>query len=293
MDKRSDGKFFEFETWLARDNFVLDFIKLIQISEVVFEPGGQIYEHIQCCNEITYVVSGEGFIYTNDNVMQVRSGDVHIISKGERHKIVAGPHGKLRYICMGYEFVGEPENFKKVCTFYAHAPEYTVSAQSDVRYLFNMLINEFYVEKSCKNEALENIVKLILIKTYRDFIKGGKESEYEKKSAFGGVTVYKITRYIDSNIYDVKSVREIASALGFTENYISHTFKTNMEISLSAYIKKKKTEAALGLIENKSMSFTDIAELLRFDSVQSFSRAFKQEYGMTPTQYKAEKENSK
>ncbi len=28
MDKRSDGKsFFEFETWLARDNFVLDFIK--------------------------------------------------------------------------------------------------------------------------------------------------------------------------------------------------------------------------------------------------------------------------
>ena len=61
-----------------------------------------------------------------------------------------------------------------------------------------------------------------------------------------------------------------------------------MGISLLAYIKKKKVEAAKGLIESRSMSFEEISELLKFDSVQSLSRAFKQEYGKTPTQYLAE-----
>ncbi len=67
---------------------------------------------------------------------------------------------------------------------------------SDVRYLFNMLINEFYVEKSCKNEALENIVKLILIKTYRDFIKGGKERANMRKKALSAVLRYIKSRAI-------------------------------------------------------------------------------------------------
>lgn len=60
-----------------------------------------------------------------------------------------------------------------------------------------------------------------------------------------------------------------------------------MGISLLAYIKKKKVEAAKGLIESRSMSFEEISELLKFDSVQSLNRAFKQEYGKTPTQYLA------
>ena len=42
------------------------------------------------------------------------------------------------------------------------------------------------------------------------------------------------------------------------------------------------------MIESRSMSFEEISELLKFDSVQSLSRAFKQEYGKTPTQYLAE-----
>ena len=62
-----------------------------------------------------------------------------------------------------------------------------------------------------------------------------------------------------------------------------------MGISLLAYIKKKKVEAAKGLIESRSMSFEEISELLKFDSVQSLNRAFKQEYGKTPTQYLAER----
>lgn len=288
--KVSEGRLFEFDNWLADEHIVLDFIRPVQISEVAFEPGGQIYEHTQRCHEITYIVSGEGFFYTNDEVMHVRRGDIHIIAKGDRHKIIAGPYEKLRYICLGFDFDRIPEPFLDVCRFYAASPAFVMPSEPDIRSLFDMLVNEFYSERTVQNGAPENIIKLILIKCFRCFMNRDGGTMHEKSKRYGNMTVYRITKYIDNNIYDVKSVREIAAALNFTENYISHTFKVHMGISLLAYIKKKKVEAAKGLIESRNMSFTEIAELLRFDSVQSFSRAFKQEYQKTPTQYAAERD---
>lgn len=286
----SEGKLFEFNNWLADDNIVLDFIKLTQISEVALEPGGQIYEHMQCCHEITYIISGEGFLYTNDNVMHIRAGDIHIISKYDRHRIIASPYQKLRYVCLGFDFLDIPEKYAQVCDFYKKSPENTVSAEGNIRYLFDMLVDEVYVNRGIEDGALESIIKLILIKSFRCFVKAADRAANEKVRKYGNITVYKITKYIDSNIYTVKTVREIASALNFTENYISHTFKANMGISLLSYIKKKKVEAARVLMKNGNMTQTEISELLKFDSVQSLSRAFKQEYGRTPTQYLNEKQ---
>lgn len=282
--KYFDGRLFGFENWLADENVVLDFIRLVQISEVAFEPGGQIYEHKQCCAEITYVVSGEGFFYTNDEVMPVRRGDIHIVSKGDRHKIIACPYEKLRYICLAFDFKDIPEKYNGICRFYDSSPKFVTTSGSDMRHMFDMLINEFYVNHKPSECALESIVKLILINAYRCFVKES-EGGFSDNNICKNMTVYRIVKYIDSNIYDVKSVRKIASELSFTENYISHVFKANMGISLLAYIKKKKAEAAKGLMENKNMTLTEISELLQFDSVQSLSRAFKQEFKITPTQY--------
>ena len=95
----------------------------------------------------------------------------------------------------------------------------------------------------------------------------------------------KIIKYIDTNIYNVKTVRDIAIDLNFTENYISHLFKSNMGISLSQYIKKQKLKVAKTLLETKNITLTEVAKILNFDSVQSLSRAFKQEYNQTPTEF--------
>lgn len=284
-----EGKLFEFNNWFANDNIAFDFIKLTQISEVALEPGGQMYEHTQCCHEITYIISGEGFFYTNDEVMRVKSGDIHVVSKDDRHRIIASPYEKLRYICLGFDFLEISENYAEICEFYKKSPEVTVAAEGNTRYLFDMLIDEIYVKREIKSGALESIIKLILIKVFRSFAKASGRIAKEKSRKYGNMTVYKITKYIDSNIYDVKSVRDIAAALNFTENYVSHTFKANMGISLLAYIKKKKVEAAKVLMENGNMTLTEIAALLNFDSVQSLSRAFKLEYSKTPTQYLTEK----
>lgn len=280
-----DGKLFAFEKIFWDKNLVFDFIKLIQLSDVVLEPQGQIFEHIQECCEISYIISGAAFFYTEDKAMRVEHGNIHVISTNQRHKIIADPHEKLRYICIGFDFERIPEEFRDICSFYDNAPHFTANSEGDIRNLFDMLVNEFYLNPDTDHCAVEFILKLILVKVFRCFTKNEKILSSKRKSGYGNATIYKIVKYIDNNIYNINSVREVASGLNFTENYISHTFKSNMGISLSTYIKKRKVETAKALLENDNMTLTEISDILRFDSVQSLSRAFKEEYGKTTTQY--------
>lgn len=285
--KKDEGKLFAFDNWLADDNVIRDFIKLTQISEVALDCGGQIYEHTQCCHEITYVVSGEGFLYTDDTAMLVHRGDIHVVSKDKRHRLIASPRENLRYICLGFDFTEIRHDFEPIASFYQNAPYFTISSEGDIRYLFEMLIREFYAHTSSEafDSALESLIKLILIKVYRAFSANETEILPEDRRKGIGSTVYRITQYIDTNLYSVKTVREMAFALGFTENYLSHVFKNSMGVSLTSYIMKKRLEAARMLISYRTMSLTGISALLQFDSVQSLSRAFKREYGLSPSQY--------
>lgn len=295
---RDEGKLFAFDNWLADDNIVRDFIRLAQISEVALDCGGQIYEHTQCCHEITYVVSGEGFLYTDDTAMRVGRGDIHVVSKGRRHRLIASPQENLRYICLGFDFVESRRDFENIMAFYQNAPCFTLSSEGDIRILFEMLIREFYAHTSAHttdtacpateafDSVLEALIKLILVKVYRTFSAHGEEVLPNSGRKGVGSTVYRITQYIDTNVYSVKTVREIAVALNFTENYLSHVFKKSMGTSLTAYIMKKRLEAARMLLLHKTLSLTEISALMQFDSVQSLSRAFKKEYGLSPSQYR-------
>lgn len=161
-------------------------------------------------------------------------------------------------------------------------------ADDEVRYLFEMLINEYYNDDCFKEFSAECIIKLILIKVFKLFTPNIPKNAAKKGLKIGNPTVMKIIKYIDSNIYEVGSVRGIALKLNFSENYISHIFKANMGITLLSYIRKKKMQTVKSLIEDNKVSVKEISELLHFDSPQSLSRAFKKEYGKSPTQYRNE-----
>lgn len=283
--KNTDGRLFAFEKLFWGETVLLGFIKLFQIGEIILEESGSFYEHEQVCHEITYITSGEGVFYSDGTAIPVKSGELHVISKGKKHAIKGGNNGKLRYICIGFDFFNITEKFKPIACFYENSPYVAAKSEADTRHLFDMLINEFYFNSAPEKLVIEYILKLILIQVSECFKKEAIVKSKKKRAVYGEATVYKIKKYIDSKLYTVKSVREIAAALNFTENYVSHIFKANTGISLSSYIKKRKLDVAAALLLNRNMTLTEIAEILNFDSVQTLSRAFKQEFGKAPTRF--------
>jgi AraC-like DNA-binding protein len=71
-----------------------------------------------------------------------------------------------------------------------------------------------------------------------------------------------------------------------SESNLRAVFRQQFNISLGAYIKNFRAHQAIQLMQNSSMSFTDIAFELGFTTLSSFSRFFTNTIGESPRQYR-------
>lgn len=96
--------------------------------------------------------------------------------------------------------------------------------------------------------------------------------------------VRKCICYINENIDKKITVKTLSEICNISSDYLSQIFKEEMGENLSAYITKRKLEAAKVMITD-GKSNNEIYEALGFSSVSHFITAFKRNYNMTPTEY--------
>ncbi|PAD71375.1 helix-turn-helix transcriptional regulator [Paenibacillus campinasensis] len=92
---------------------------------------------------------------------------------------------------------------------------------------------------------------------------------------------------IEDNLQQPLSLDSVADAFHMSKFYFHRLFSAMMGCSLSQYILKRRLNASLPLIHNKTMSLTNIAYELGFGTQASFTRAFKRQYGVPPKSLRA------
>lgn len=91
--------------------------------------------------------------------------------------------------------------------------------------------------------------------------------------------------YINNHLEEDLSLDQLAAFFFVSKYHISHSFKDNMGISLHQYILKKRLQA----IKNGILSGTPFNQLIYqygFHDYTSFYRAFKKEFGSSPTEFR-------
>ena len=79
----------------------------------------------------------------------------------------------------------------------------------------------------------------------------------------------------------------MADEFGYNYAYLSRLFKKKSGMSMNKYITKKKIEFAKTLIQDKpDMRLSEISDLCGYEDSRYFSRVFKAETGMSPSEYK-------
>ena len=73
-------------------------------------------------------------------------------------------------------------------------------------------------------------------------------------------------------------------------NYISQYFKNETGMNYSAYLLMLRINKAKNLLMNSDRSVAEVAQMTGFKDYRLFSRTFKQETGLTPSQYRMKKE---
>jgi len=96
---------------------------------------------------------------------------------------------------------------------------------------------------------------------------------------------FEIKRYLAEHLLETVSLTVLSEELGISVNTAMHIFKNNVGMGIIAYFNKLKIEKAMHLIDEGELSFRTISERLGFESPEYFSRVFKKQTGMTPTEY--------
>ncbi|MGN1052894.1 MAG: helix-turn-helix domain-containing protein [Candidatus Scatosoma sp.] len=136
-------------------------------------------------------------------------------------------------------------------------------------------------------QLIKNLLELLLINVMR--------SETEKENTNGiflqrpdvdGRVSQKIIRFLKNNIGRKITVDDICDALMYNKSYLFRQFKADVGEPIIVYFTKLKIERAKELLRDKSITVSQIAETLSFDSPNYFSKTFKKYTYMTPSQYR-------
>lgn len=111
----------------------------------------------------------------------------------------------------------------------------------------------------------------------------------QKKPSSSNIATH-IRAFIRANYRQNITLEVLEQHFGYSKFYIEKIFKSTYGMSVINYRNRKRMDAALHLLEKNSVSET--AAQLGYSSIYAFSNAFRSFYGMSPTAYLQNKNDS-
>ena len=111
-------------------------------------------------------------------------------------------------------------------------------------------------------------------------------STFETRSIAQNTLYELILEYLKENIYRPLTIKDICSHFIMGKTQLFEIFNQNNTSSVMEYYNQLKLNEAKKLLREEKNSVTQIADMLGYSCVHSFSRAFKAKFGFSPREYK-------
>lgn len=240
------------------------------------------YELIYCCNSCgaEYLIGPERY--------RLQQGDLLFVPPGVSHRPLLEHINEpyLRYVIwLSPMFMTQyaglfPYPFTNRQT-YPNLLRTTGSQQEHLGKLFHYGVQEAEHQKDgWEAVVIGNTITLLTL------IKRAAENQTAKSLvAEEPELLDRIMAYVEQNYAQNISIKEMAKEFYVSDSTISHLFKKKLEISFYRFVTQRRLIAAKSMIE-KGILLESVALQTGFPDYSCFYRAFKQEYGISPRQYR-------
>lgn len=101
-----------------------------------------------------------------------------------------------------------------------------------------------------------------------------------------------MVEWIENNIMNHLTLAEMSEVVGYSPYYCSVKFHETVGITFKQYVAKRRMSLAYEEVVETNLRFLDIALKYGFSSQEAFTRAFANEYGCTPYQFRKQSPGS-
>lgn len=262
-------------------------IFLLQVGRSHSAKGYTVGEHIhRNWFELTYIIEGKGEIITNGTPSQIKAGEIYLSFPGDIHAIVSDREAPIKFEFLSFWPDDEDlkEQFEKIMRFFS-APEKRIFSDSNVEHLMENVLSEAILSDGQSARILEHALSQTVLYVIRNFSGDKRSAKLSVDSS--RELCYQMMNYISTHIYTLDGLTDLSAHLGYSYSYLSDIFHRTTGDTLINYYTQRRLDAAAMLVREGHLSMGEIAELLKYSSVYSFSRAFKNRFGVSPTRYDA------
>lgn len=153
--------------------------------------------------------------------------------------------------------------------------DFCVDVDDNDVYYFNELL-KIYEKDDIQSQLKTNAYFSLLLSKF--FANKSSDSVNAK--------LFPIIKYIDENITNKITSKQLAEKFGYNDAYFSSMFSKAFNIPVTKYIMEKKIIYARQQLVNENLSVKEIAVLLGFDNEFYFNSVFKKFVGVAPGKWR-------
>lgn len=228
--------------------------------------------------ELTYVDKGILYCTADEKGYKLSQGDLLFHAPGQFHAQWSDERASTSFVTITFDMEYNEQDLLIADRF---------SIDNKVQELIQKIIKEYERGTYYSNDLILCYLKEFILLVLRDKKLEDTLHRLDSplKAKIEGSIVEKSIQYIKDNIGRRLSVGDIARNAAISQSYLSHIFKKQTGVRLNDYISICRLEKSKEFIRSTRYNFTEIADMLGYASVHYFSRQFKTNFGITPTEY--------
>lgn len=216
----------------------------------------------------------EGTVVVDNRSFELRPGEALLVFPHQFHHFLAPKSDSLRWLFITFE-LNQPENLSVLRNRVNPLNENSRSHLSRMAAL--------YQDKAAKESGtgVSLLSGLLLVELMQQEGRSSNRTTVSRPSV-----IDQINRYVWDNFDKDLKLADLAQRFPYSESHLRLLFRKRMGMSLGTYIQKVKMNRARSLLVGSGQNVSQVAQSCGYDSLYSFSRAFKKSTGLSPLAYK-------
>ena len=260
--------------------------RIFQIGRLYGTPSTRVPRHVHGnLFELTIVTAGRGVVETNNVPVPVAAGDIYVSFPGDFHALWADSADPFDYDFCAF-MADEPTlrgALRAASSAFMPADRRLIRDER-ISYLVSCALSEVQRGEEADPALLDALFRAVTLYTLRDL--HAHEAPAAPRASDAAALCYRMMQYIDTHMYEMEHLGELAAAMNYHYAYLSKLFHRVTGNTLSDYYQKRRLESARLLLDEGTHTVGEVAALLRYTSVYVFSRAFRRRFGLSPRAWK-------